>query len=248
MQKMGPEQRGGFELALARPRRSSRAFWLQTVPPCSAHGPRHCPGREQCPLLGISRASKVLGDPDPSAKLQRPPPRPRARGKGFRSRREGGAASGGFQVPVPPGTPAPQRLANFPRPGCPGRTSSLPCLNNLPLGRHDLHSPARRSEPRKNKGLEAPQQRGSPQSARRCAPRGFASGRHVPDPRAAPDRPPAPGPPLRRAPGPAEAAARQSGFQLSPAAPSQPKPTRRLRAVRLRAARAEEAGGSPAAA
>ena len=50
--------------------------------------------------------------------------------KRFQSGPEGGEASGRFQVqaypPSLPGTPAPRRLANFPRPGCPGRTSPLP--------------------------------------------------------------------------------------------------------------------------
>lgn len=94
--------------------------------------------------------------------------------------------------PSPLGTPPPRRLANFPRPECPGRTSSLPFLNNFAFGCHDLHSPARRSEPRNNKGVESTQQFGSPQSALCCAPRGFASGRHLRHSRTAPKPAPLP--------------------------------------------------------
>lgn len=96
-------------------------------------------------------------------KLKTASPTPRgSEEKRFQSGPEGGEASGRFQVqaypPSLPGTPAPRRLANFPRPGCPGRTSPLPFFffffNNFALGRHDLHSPARRSEPRNKRELK----------------------------------------------------------------------------------------------
>lgn len=49
------------------------------------------------------------------------------------------------------GTPISRRLANFPLPECPGRTSLLPFFlkkNNFAFGCHNLHSPVRRSEVR----------------------------------------------------------------------------------------------------
>ena len=174
---------------------------METVPPCSAHGPRHCPGRERCPLLGISRLEGAGGSRH-GHEAQNGIPHPRGPGRNDFSRdwRAWRPRVGFRSKPPPPREPQPPE--DSPTSHAQDALEELLrfrffffFLNNFALGRHDLHSPARRSEPRNNKGVETTQQFGSPQSALCCAPRGFASGRHVPDPRAAPKTsPPSPQP------------------------------------------------------
>lgn len=138
--------------------REAGPLYMEIVPACSPLGPCHCPAGEKCPLVGSFRGSDLLWTPDPARERKMAYPTRRARRRGFQSGQEGGAASSGLQVQVPwepqppEGSPtshaqnALEEVLRF-------RFLFFVFSHNFAFGRHDLHSPARRSEPRNNEGV-----------------------------------------------------------------------------------------------
>ncbi|XDB66548.1 hypothetical protein ABFV05_020164 [Capra hircus] len=119
--------------------------------------------KEQCPLLGIFRDSKVQEHPDSGMKLKTAYPTPRGRRRNaFCRARRVGRPRVDFRSkppPTPPGNPSPQKARQLPTPRMPWKNFSASVFfffffNNFALGRHDLHSPARRSEPRNKRELK----------------------------------------------------------------------------------------------
>ena len=99
--------------------------------------------RRQRPLPGLFRVLGLAAGPRPRPSTHKGIPRPG--GELFGCDRRPRRPPAGFKSKSP-GSPNPRRLANFPRPECPGRTSPLPFFSHrFALARRALHSPARRS-------------------------------------------------------------------------------------------------------
>lgn len=157
MQETGPEQRVRFELAMAPLGREAGAFRSEMVPACSPPGaPPLSLAEKVSRTLAVLGARRCCGLPTrhKNSKWHFPPTPTPTREERVSSGTGGWGGLRRVSSPSPLGAPTPRRLANFPRPECPGRTSSLPFFfHNFAFGRRDLHSAARRSEPGNNEGV-----------------------------------------------------------------------------------------------
>lgn len=235
MQKTGPEQRLGFELAMAR---FIWKWYLRVpsrAPPLS--------WRRKRPLIGIFRGIGLAAASRPGTRTQNgtPPPR-RARRRGFQSGREGGAASSGLQVQVPwepqhpegsPTSHAQNALEELLRFRFFTILRSAATTYILPRGARS------RGITREFKAHNSSAARSQRFAALRGGshPAAMFITREPPQ-----NHPPSPHPSPPLPPRSAEAAAQQSRFQLSPH-PLAVGAARRLRGVRLRGS----AGGGGAA-